>query len=208
MATIDRFIPSNLVRPFVADFKDHAEQSVLVGVWKTVASSRVAKTIVSVFAIAAIVFAIIKVGNPIALFATTSQLSTAAPVDSKDQSMPAIQSAASAQAMPPAAESPRSGELLVAFKTAFESRTEVVDPPKADASLNQFQAWAAEEDASVKVRSTQPTQDTRAQVAQKAPAKPLPKRRPARTDPIARSQAPPASSQNAQSSLQRLSWHY
>lgn len=194
MATRDPLIPSNRA--------EQPQQSVIGKAWKTVVSSRAAKTIVSVFAVAAIVFAIVTVGNPIALFISTSQVSTSAPEDSKGQSMPAIQSTASAQALPPAAEEPtKGGELLAAFRTAFESKTEV-DQPRADALFNQFQAWAAAEDVPPQVRPSEPIQDAPAQVVQKAQAPPLPKRRPIQT---AHSQAPPA--QNAQWSIQSLGWH-
>jgi hypothetical protein len=202
MATRDRFIPSNLAHLFVADHTEQPEQSVTGKAWETIISSRVAKTIVSVFTAAAIVFAIVTVGNPIALFVATSQVSTSAPGDGKSQSMPAIQSTASAQALPPAAgEQPRGDELLAAFRTAVESKTEV-DQPRADALLNQFQSWAASEDVPLQVRPPQSTQDVPALVVQEAQAPPLPKRRPIQT---ARSQAP--SVQNAQWSLQRLGWH-
>jgi hypothetical protein len=201
MPTRNRFIPSNLVRRFVTDHTEQPDQSVIGKAWETVISSRVAKTTVSVFTAAAIVFAIVTVGNPIALFVTTSQVSTSAPGDSKGQSMPAIQSTASAQALSPAAgEPPRGDELLAAFRTAFESKTEV-DQPGADALINQFQAWAAAEDVPLQVRSPQPVQDAPAPVVQKAQATPLPKRRPIQT---ARSQAP--SVQNAQWPIQRLGW--
>ena len=202
MATKDRIVPGNLAHLFGADHTEQPDQSLIGKAWETVISSRVAKTTVSVFTAAMIVFAIIIVGNPIAVFVTTSQVSTSAPEDSKAPSMPAIQSTASAQALPPAAgEPPRGGELLAAFRTAFESKTEV-DQPRADALFNQFQAWAAAEDVPLQVRPPQPIQDAPAQVVQKAQAPPLPKRRPIQT---ARSQAP--SAQNAQSSIPILGWH-
>ena len=202
MATRDPFILSNPVRPLVTDHTEPSEQSVIGKAWETVVSSRVAKTAVSVFAVAAIVFAIVTVGNPIALFVTSSQVGTPARGDSKGPSMPAIQSTASAQALPAATEEPtKGGELLAAFKTAFESKTEV-DQPRADALFNQFQAWAAAEDVPLQVRPPQPIQDAPAQVVQKPQAPPLPKRRPIQT---ARSQAP--SAQNAQWPIQSLGWH-
>ena len=202
MATRDRFIPSNLAHLFVADHTEQPVQSAIGKAWGTVISSRAAKTIVSVFTAATIVFAIVTVGNPIALFVTSSHVSTSAPGDSKDQSMPAIQSTASAQALPPVAgESPRGDELLASFRTAVESKTEV-DQPRADALFNQFQAWAAAEDVPLQVGPPQPIQDAPAEVAQKTQTPPLPKRRPIQTP---RSQAP--SAQNAQWSLQLLGWH-
>lgn len=202
MATRDPLILSDRTGLLVADHAEQPDRTAIGKARKTVVSSRAAKTIVSVFAVAAIVFAIVTVGNPIALFVSTSQVSTSAPEESKGQTMPAIQSTASAEALPPAAEEPtKGGELLAAFKTAFESKTEV-EQPKAEALVNQFQAWAAAEDVPAQVRPSQPIQDAPAEVVQKAQAPPLPKRRPIQT---AHSQAPQA--QNAQWSIQSLGWH-
>jgi hypothetical protein len=192
MATRDRFPPSNPVPLVISDHAEEAEQSGKA--WDAIISSRIAKTVVSVFMAAAIVFAIVIVGNPIVLFVTASEVSTSAPRD-EGQSMPAIQSTASAQALQPAAsEAPRADELLAAFKTAFESKT-VVDQPRDEALFDQFQAWAAEEDAPAQVRSPQPIRDARAQVAQKVRVQPLPKPRPVQAQKTARSQD--ASVQNA-----------
>ena len=191
MATRDRFPPSSCVPLFVSDHAKVPEQSGKA--WDAIVSSRIAKTIVSVFMAAAMVFAIVIVGNPIVLFVTASEVSTSAPRD-KGQSMPAIQSTASAQALPPAVRAaPRADELLAAFKTAFESK--VVDQPRDEALFNQFQAWAAVEDAPAQVRPPQPIQDARAQVAQKVRVQPLPKPRPVQAQKTARSQDP--SVQNA-----------
>ena len=192
MATRDRFSPSNPLPLVISDHAEEAEQSGKA--WDAIISSRIAKMAVSVFMAAAIVFAIVMVGNPIVFFVTGSQVSTSAPRD-KGQSMPAIQSTASAQALPPAAsEAPRADELLAAFKTAFESKT-AVDQPRAEALFNQFQTWAAVEDAPAQVRPPQPIQDARAQVAQKVRVQPLPKPRPVQAQKTARSQDP--SVQNA-----------
>ena len=192
MATRDRFPPSNPVPLVISDHAEEAEQSGKA--WDAIISSRIAKMVVSVFMAAAIVFAIAIVGNPIVLFVTASEVSTSAPRD-KGQSMPAIQSTASAQALPPAAsETPRADELLAAFKTAFESKT-VVDQPRDEALFDQFQAWAAEEDAPAQVWSPQRIQDARPQLAQKVRVQPLPKPRPVQAQKTARSQDP--SVQNA-----------
>ena len=192
MATRNRFPPIN---PVPVSVSDHAKEPGQSGKpWDAIVSSRIAKTIVSVFMAAAIVFAIVIVRNPIVLFGTASQVSTSAPRDNV-HSMPAIQSTASAQALPPAAsEAPRADELIAAFKTAFESKT-VVDRPRAEALFNQFQAWAAEEDAPAQARLPQPIQDAQAQVAQKVLVQPLPKLRPVQPQKTARSQDP--SVQNA-----------
>jgi hypothetical protein len=188
MATRDRFLRNNPVPLFISDHAEEAEQG---KAWDAIISSRIAKTIVFVFMAAAIVFAIVIVGNPIVHFVTASQVSTSAPRDN-GQSMPAIQSTASAQALPPVtSEAPRADELLAAFKTALESKA-VVDQSRAEALFDKFQAWAAEEDAPAQVRSLQPIQDARAQVAQKVRVQPLPKPRPVQAQKTARSQDPPA----------------
>jgi hypothetical protein len=128
------------------------------------------------------------------LFGAASRVSTSAPRDN-GHSMLAIQSTASAQALPPAAsETPRADEWLAAFETAFESKT-AVDQPRAEAVIDQFQAWAAEADAPAQVRPPQPIQNARAQVAQKVRVQPLPKPRPVQAEKTARSQDP--SVQNA-----------
>ena len=163
MVTRHSFIRSNPAHLSVANHTEPPEKSVIGKAWGTVSSSRVAKSIVSVFTAAMIIVAIVTIGNPIALLVTSSQVGTSVAADINRQSMPAIQSSASAQALPPTAsasaqalppaavEPPRGGELLAAFKTAFESKTEV-DQPKADALFNQFQAWAAAEDVPLQVR--------------------------------------------------------
>jgi hypothetical protein len=191
MATRDRFPLRNPVPLFISDNAEEAEQSGKP--WDAIISSRIAKAIVFVFMAAAIVFAIVIVGNPIVPFGAASEVSTSAPRD-KVHSMPAIQSTASAQALPPASEAPRADELLAAFKTAFESKT-LVDQPRAEALFDQFQAWAAEEDAPAQVWSPQRIQDARPQLAQKVRVQPLPKPRPVQAQKTARSQDP--SVQNA-----------
>jgi hypothetical protein len=190
----DRFPPNDRIPLFLSDPAEEPEQS---GIRKAV-SSDIFRKVVLVFAAAAVVFAAVSVGNLI-LFAsvTASQVSAPAPQDSSGHSMPAIQSTASAEALPGTA--PRD-ELLAAFKSALESKTEV-DTPRAEALFNQFQAWAAEENAQAPVRPPQPVQDARAHIVQKAP---LPKPRPIQAEQTARAQDP--SQQNAQSLMQRFGW--
>jgi hypothetical protein len=70
--------------------------------------------------------------------------------------MPIIQSTAGAQTFPPTAtEAPTGDEIAAAFKTADQSQTEIPQPP-TEALLDQFQAWAADEDARADVRPLQP----------------------------------------------------
>lgn len=187
----DGFPPNDRLPLFLSDPAEEPEQP---GIRKVV-SSDIFRKVVLVFAAAAVLVAAVSVGNLI-LFAsvTASQVSTPAPQDGNGHSVPAIQSTASAEALPGTAPG---DELLAAFKSAIESKTEV-DPPRAEALFNQFQAWAAEEDAQAPARPFEPVQDARTHIVQKPP---LPKRRPIEA---ARAQEP--SPQNAPSLLRRFGW--
>jgi hypothetical protein len=66
--------------------------------------------------------------------------------------------------------------------------------------LNQFQAWAVEEDAQAPARPPRPVQDVRTQIVQPPP---LPKRRPIQAERTARAQDP---SPHAQSLTRRFGW--
>jgi hypothetical protein len=155
------------------------------------------KTSILVVVAAAIVFAILSVGNPLVLFvnATASRFATSAPQDGTGQSMPIVQSTAGAQALPPpASEAPTGNEIAAAFKTAHDSQTEIRQPP-AEALLNQFQAWAAEEDARAQDR---PVQDTRARVVQKPRlVRPVQNARRAEVRPVKNARAKMRREQNA-----------
>jgi len=182
----DRFPSNDPIPLFLSDLAEEPEQS---GIRKVI-SSEIFRKIVLVFAAAAVVFAVVSVGNLI-LFArvTASKVSTSAPQDGSGHSIPAIQSTASAEVL--LGSSP-GDELLAAFKSAFESKKEV-DQPRAEALFNQFQAWASEEDAQAPVQPPQPVQDVRTHIVQKPP---LPKRRPIQAEQTARAQDP--SPQNTQ----------
>ena len=138
---------------------------------KAVLSSRILKTGILIVTAAAIVFAILLAGNPLVLFenATASLFATSAPQDGTGQSMPIIQSTADTQPLPPnASKAPKGDEIAAALKTADQSQTDTRQP-SPEAPLNQFQAWAAEDDARPQVRPVQPVQNAQAQVAQTAP---------------------------------------
>jgi hypothetical protein len=190
----DRFAPNDRIPLFLSDPAEEPAQSGI----KKVVSSEGFRKVVLVFAAAAGVFAAVSVGNLI-LFAsvTASQVGTPATLDDNGRSMPAIQSTASAEPLPGTTSG---DELLAAFKSVLESKTEV-DPPRAEALFNQFQAWAAEEDAQAPARPLQPAQDARTHIVQKTP---LPKRRPIQAEQTARVQDP--SPQNAQSLMRRFGW--
>jgi hypothetical protein len=191
---MDRFPADDRIPLFLSDPAEEPEQS---GFTKVVSSDMFRK-VVLVFAAAAVVFAAVSVGNLI-LFAsvTASQVSTPVALDGSGRSVSAIQSAASAEALPGTAPSE---ELLSAFKSAVESKAEV-DPPRGEALFDQFQAWAAEEDAQAPAGTAQPVQDDRTNIVQKTP---LPKRRPVQAAQNARAQD--TSPQNAPSLMRRFGW--
>ena len=165
MATKDRVPLDQPIPLFLSVQAEEPEQPGIGKAWDRAAiSSRILTTSILVVTAAAIVFAIL-VGNPIALLAnvTASLVGTSASQDDT-QSMPTIQSTADAQALPPtASEAPTGEEIAAAFKNAFQSETEIREPP-AEALLKQFQAWAAEEDSQAQVRPEQSVQDAQAQV--------------------------------------------
>jgi hypothetical protein len=140
---------------------------------------------------AAIVFAIISAGNPLVLFenATASLFATSAPQDGTGQSMPIIQSTADIQPLPPtASEAPKGDEIAAALKTADQSQTETRQP-SPEAPLNQFQTWAAEDDARPQVRPVQPVQDAQAQVVQNAPEQVRPVQKQRQVRPVQNARA-------------------
>ena len=158
MATKDDF-PLDVPLPlFLSDHAEEPEQQPVVGEpWDRA---------VLVVTAAAIVFAVLLVGNPLAIFAnaTASLVATSGPQDATGQSMPSIKSNPGAEALPPTPrERPTGDEIAAAIKNAYQSRT-------TEALFKEFQAWAAEEDARAQVRPVQPVQDAQAQVAQSARA--------------------------------------
>ncbi|HEV7636527.1 MAG TPA: hypothetical protein VGO54_13920 [Bradyrhizobium sp.] len=200
MATKNRFPLDDHIPLFLADYEAEPEQS---GIWRVI-SSRILKTIVWVFAAGAIVFAIASIGSP-TLFAsvTASQIGASAPEEGKGQSIPAVQSTASAEALPVITnDAPSTHELLAAFESAFE-RPSAVDQPPAETSLKRFEAWAGEQAARAEA-PRKPAQDARGQVAQKkAQVQPLPKPRPVQAEQIAPEQDPV---ENAQWPARKFGW--
>jgi hypothetical protein len=138
---------------------------------RAVISSRIVKTSILVVTAAAIVFAIVAVGNPLVLFESATA-SLFAPSTPQDDTGPSItQSTADAQAVPPTASAaPTGGEIAVASKTADQGQAEIRQPP-GDVLLNKFQAWAAEENARPQVQPVPPVQeeDARPQVPRVQP---------------------------------------
>ena len=158
---------NDLIPLFLSDLTEEPEQPGIGKAWGRAAiSSRILTTSILVVTAAAIVFAVLSVRNPLALFenATASLFGTSAPQDGTGQSTPTIKSTADAQALlPTAREAPTGAEIAAAFNSAYQSQTENPQPP-AEAVFKQFQAWAAEEDAQVRpVQSVQDAQQPQVQ---------------------------------------------
>ena len=85
---------------------------------------------------------------------------------SPDQPAPAIQAAAAAQALPPmATEAPVRLEIATTSDAVNQSQPETSEAPAGDL-LKQFQAWALEQDARIKVEPVRPVQDVQDKVLQ------------------------------------------
>jgi hypothetical protein len=188
----DRFPPNDPIPLFLSGPHDETEPSRV----RKVASSEVFRKAVLVFAAVAIVFAVVSVGNAIRFASVTaSQVSPPAPRDDSGHSTPAIQSNASAEAVP---GSQLGDEPAAASKSALENKAEV-DRARAEALFNQFQAWAAEKDAQALPRPQPPVEDVRTDIVRSPP---LPKRRPIQIAQTARSQN--SSPQNVESFMRRF----
>ena len=163
---------NDLIPLFLSDPVEVPEQAGGLQAWeRAVIASRIITTGIWFVAAAAIVFAVLSVRNPLALFenAAASLFATSAPQDGTGQSMPIIQSTADTQPLPPtASEVPTGDEIATTLKTADQSQTDIRQP-SPEGLLNQFQAWAAEEDAQAQVRPVQPVRNAQDQVAQTAP---------------------------------------
>ncbi|MCP4616483.1 MAG: hypothetical protein GY844_08590 [Bradyrhizobium sp.] len=194
-----RFTPNDPIPLFLAVPDKEPEPS---RVRKFLSSKLLRKAALLVAAVATVV-AVISVGNAI-IFAsvTASQVSPPAPLDGSGDSTSAIQSTAGVEAAP---GSQLGDELAAAIKAARENRAEA-DRTRADALFNQFQTWAAEEDAHAQPAPQQPVQDVRTDIrdvrTDAVQSPPLPKRRPVHVAHTARSQD--SSPQNAPSLTQRF----
>jgi hypothetical protein len=159
METKDELPPDYPIPLFLSDQTEEPDQSGIGKAWnRAVISSRTLKTSILVVVAAAIVFAVLLVGNPIVLFANaTASLvgfqAWAAKQDARAQT-PTI----AAQALPPTArEAPTRDEIAAALKAATQDQTEISHPP-AEALFKEFQAWAAEQDGRAQVWPVQKPQ--------------------------------------------------
>ena len=162
---------NNPIPLFLSDPIEVPEQAGSLQAWeRAVIASRILTTAICFVTAAAFVFAVLSVRNRLALFenGTASLVVTSTPQDGTRQSMPITQSTADTQPLPPTlSEAPTADEIAATLKTADQSQTDN-RLPSAEALLNQFQAWAAEEDTQAQVRPAQPVQDAQARAVQTA----------------------------------------
>lgn len=125
--------PDDPIPLFLSNLAEQPEPPAIGNAWNRAAGSLPTfKTGILVVTAAAIVFAILSVQNPLALFAnaTASLIGISAGQSSPGPSTPVIQSAASAEALPPAASvAPTRAEIVAAFRTAHQSQAEIRQPP-------------------------------------------------------------------------------
>jgi hypothetical protein len=171
----DGFTPDHPLPVFLSDAEE-PEQPGIGRAWDTaLVSSQILKTSILGVAAAAVVFALLLVGNPLVLFANAPALlaDLSAPKPGTDASTPTIQPTADTHALPPtASEAPTADETAAAFRTAYQNQAEIRQPA-AESLLNQFQAWAAEEDARAPAAAAQPAQDAQSQPVQDAEPQPV-----------------------------------
>jgi hypothetical protein len=201
---------NNPIPLFLSDPIEVPEQAGSLQAWeRAVIASRILTTAICFVTAAAIVFAVLSVRNPLALFenGTASLVVTSTPQDGTRQSMPIIQSTADTQPLPPtASEAPTGDEIATTLKTADQSQTNIRQS-SPEALLNQFQAWAAEEDAQALVG---PVQDPQAQLVQTTPEQVRPVQKQQQVRPVQRAkivknaQTQDRSVQNAQAPKSRL----
>ena len=175
MPTKDGITPDHPLPVFLSD----AEEPEQPGIWRAwdtaIISSQILKTSILGVAAAAIVFALLLAGNPLLLFANAPAFlaDLSAPKPGSDASTPTIQPTAGTLALPAtASEAPTGDETAAAFRTAYLNQAEIRQPA-AESLLNQFQAWAAEEDARAPAAAAQPLQDAQPQAVQDAEPQPV-----------------------------------
>ena len=168
---------------------------------RAVISSRTLKVSILAATAAAIGIATLSVGNPMTLLSdvTASLTDSWTSQRGTDQSTPAIQSTADAQAIqpssdaeasaPPANDAPAHDAIAAPLEPTDQTRTENNEPPSG-VLLRQFQAWADNEDTRAEVGPVQSVQDAPATVAENvpAPAHPVQRHRKARSAQNARAE--------------------
>jgi hypothetical protein len=189
LATKDRF---PLVR---SDYRDRPGQPA-AGIARdgTGVSLRILKAGILGATVAAIVFAIVLVENPLVLLGDAKLFTNAkaflvalsAPQDGTREQTPVVQPTAGAQAFPPtASQALTDTDIAGPLKTAEQSQTENRQAA-TESLLGQFQAWAAGQDARADVRPVQPVQDAPTPPVQEAQAPPV---QDAQPDPVQEARA-------------------
>jgi hypothetical protein len=167
MPAKDGFRPDDrfpLIRP---EHAEEPEQPVIGKSWgRAVVSLRILK--ISVLAATAIGGAILLLRNPVEIFAnvTDSPVDISALQPGTGQPTP---SAGAEALLSTARNGTTRGEIAGAFEPADQGQTEIRQP-SVEALLNQFQAWAADEETRAQVEPVPLVQDARVAVAQDAPA--------------------------------------
>lgn len=126
-------------------------------------------------------------GTPVKIVADLKALLTDTSAPRPDPVQPAtkIQSTADAQDLPPTSTgAPTHDELPATFDSADQKQPEISETPTG-ALLQQFQTWAARQDAQAQVEPVPPVEDARAPVLQDAPA-PVLQDAPATVRPVQR----------------------
>jgi hypothetical protein len=126
-------LPDNPLPLFLSNSAEEPNPPGFGKAWARAAiSSRILKGSILAATAAAIAFAFLSMDNPLALFANAkaSLPSTSAAPSSAGPSTPAVQSAASAPALLPAAMgTPTRDEIAAALRTAHQSQPEIRQPP-------------------------------------------------------------------------------
>ena len=178
MPTEDRFTPDHPLPLFLSGHAyEHGERGSLL-----LLNASILVLVASLVGMAVL----LSFGNPAKVFADIKASLTDISALQPDtvQPTPTIQSTAGAEVLPATAKgAPTRDEIAAASEPADQKQTEISQPP-AEALLNQFQAWAADEDARVLVVPVQPVQDAQAHVVQDAPTQVVQEDAPARVRPI------------------------
>ena len=160
---------------------------------RAVISSRILKASIWAATATAIGIAILLVGDPVALVENVTATWVEKPALQLDAgpSAPAIQSIAGTQDLPTTtSDAPARDEIAAAVEPADRGQAQAgqsqpeagqsqaeIGQPLTEALFQQFQAWAAEEDARPKAEPARPAQAAPVQAAQDAPAQVQPTKR-------------------------------
>ena len=192
MATKDGFQPDR--SPLF--LSEHAENTGQLDIGRALnraaISSRILKTSISALTATAIAIAVLSMADPVELLENVTALwaDKSAVQPAADPSTPTTQSVASTQDLPPASDASARDEIAAAVEPADQSQAQAgqsqpeagqsqaeIGQPLTEALFQQFQAWAAEEDARPKAEPARPAQAAPVQAAQDAPAQVQPTKR-------------------------------